>query len=307
MKRWCCSTAGLTHSPCNDLIFGLGENVADERNQNLDRDQDGENEGLNALLELREFIATELDPIGSHNQLDRALKPLTDGLGLESPLISSAPKPAEPKKETNTRSAISPQVYEEDAPPAKENALANVIARDQVEETEVRAESVVETHLEAAPSVVTPPPLPTKASSFRRIMAGLLDELFVLSLFVISFAMTLKVLTGGTSLTVETVKSVEGAVLIRFALLEYATLWLAYLSIGLGVLDSTFGMWVWGLRLGYPRESLGSVLSKKGIRIVLSFLFFATIAPVILLIFRSKGRNLIDLLSGTSVYRSLGE
>jgi uncharacterized RDD family membrane protein YckC len=270
-----------------------------KNDDNLNSNSGSKEMDLVSLLELREFIATELDPIGSHNQLDRALKPLTDGLGLDSPMISST----KPAPEAPPRSAIAPQVYEEPAPTPppvptapREKVLADIISSESANE-------VVYSDDQLEP--VPPPPLPGQATFFRRMMAGLLDEVFAISLFLIAFGVTLRTLNNGAGITLESIRSVESSILIQFAILEYSMIWLAYFTIGVGVLDSTFGMWVWGLRLNYPQERLGGVILRKGLRIVFSLLFFAPIAPVLLLAFRSKGRNLLDLLSGMTVYRTL--
>lgn len=288
-----------------------------------DKTPDSQND-LVALLELRDFLATELDPIGTQNQVDRALKPLTDGLGLESPKdaltnpqvtpasvqVTTATDGAKEKFETpkvvQGRSAYSPAVSD-DRPTVvenKEKGLAEVFETYQAPESGSSTSTLAE---ETDPDLlpVAPPPLP-KASFVRRFFAGLLDEVFILSLFVLAFGLTLKMLTGGSAVTLETVRGIDNNTVLRFALLEYATLWLAYFAIGVGVLDSTFGMWVWGLRLSYPKDRIGAVVWRKGIRIIASFLFYAPILPVLLLGFRFRGRNLLDLLSGTTLYRTLG-
>jgi len=280
---------------------------------------------LSALLELRDFIASELDPIGTQNQLDRALKPLTDGLGLDSPKEAlTAPAPRTSNLATDSvkekveraqpalgRSAISPTISDDRSP---SQALADVIDRyedldsgpsEDSRPPRAATQTFAASQRDQGLEVTAPPPLPS-ASFFRRLMAGLLDEMFVLSLFVLSFGLTLKFLTGGGSITLDTLKTMESGILIRFAALEYASLWLAYFAIGVGVLDATFGMWVWGLRLFYPKERIGAVVWRKGARILFSFIFFAPVVPVVLLAFRAKGRNLLDLLSGTSLYRTLG-
>lgn len=278
---------------------------------------------LVALLELRDFLATELDPIGTQNQIDRALKPLTDGLGLESPkdyltnpqvvptpvqsttATDGAKEKFESPKIVQGRSAYSPAVSD-DRPmmESKEKGLAEVFDTYQAPSTETpRQTPPEETDPDLLP--VAPPPLP-KASFVRRFLAGLLDEVFILSLFVLAFGLTLKMLTGGGSVTLETVRGIDNNTVLRFALLEYATLWITYFAIGVGVLDSTFGMWVWGLRLSYPKDRIGAIVWRKGIRIIASFLFYAPILPVLLLGFRFRGRNLLDLLSGTTLYRTLG-
>jgi len=88
---------------------------------------------------------------------------------------------------------------------------------------------------------------------------------------------------------------------LRFIALEFITLWLAYFAICLGAMDMTLGMWAWGLRVGYNQGSKGL---RKWLRIVFSLAFLAPIVPSILLIFRYHGRNLLDGLSGTSLYRT---
>lgn len=294
-------------------------------------DADQTENDLGALLELRELIASELDPIGTQNQTDRALKPLTDGLGLDSPkeaLVPSPPKSISANDGVKERletarvvpgaSALSPRVSHEvpNATPQtldlrrriepREKGLAEVIApKPEREERAALEETPAREFVSDQDLAPIPPPLP-KTSLVRRMMSGLLDLIFVNSLFVLSFGLTLKLMSNGGPFNLDQVKTMDSQQMIRFAVLEYSTLWLAYFAIGLGVLDATFGMWVWGLRLNYPRESLGSILWKKSRRILASVVFFTGLAPLVLLVFRTRGKNLLDLLSGTTVYRTLG-
>ncbi|MBY0369444.1 hypothetical protein K2X33_02085, partial [bacterium] len=75
--------------------------------------------------------------------------------------------------------------------------------------------------------------------------------------------------------------------------------WFAYLVLSFGFLEMTFGMWVWGLRVGFGQESR---FWKKTARVAMGMLFYPLVAPALLLVFRSNGRTLMDTLSQTHVY-----
>lgn len=93
---------------------------------------------------------------------------------------------------------------------------------------------------------------------------------------------------------------------MQFAVLEFATIWVAYAVFCMGVLDMTFGMWVWGIRVGYMTQSKRTWILRKFLRTLFTFVFYAPILPVIFLVFVGKrGRNLLDALSGTVVYQSV--
>jgi uncharacterized RDD family membrane protein YckC len=145
-----------------------------------------------------------------------------------------------------------------------------------------------------------------KASLWRRAFAAFVDEVFVLTLFSLALLMTLHLSTGmSAQLSGEPWSKLQDSQFLRFAALEFTTLWLGYFAIGLGLLDMTFGMWVWGLRVSFGRDSEDSKFLAKLLRIVGSFVFYAPVVPLILLTLRRKGRNVLDAISGTWVYRSV--
>ena len=152
---------------------------------------------------------------------------------------------------------------------------------------------------------LTPPPL-EKPSGFRRLQATILDEVFVISIFFFALLISANLFPktpGGWMARLG--NGLNNPIFIRFALLEYTTLWLAYLAIGVGLLDATFGMWVWGLRVSYGNSArLGF---RKWLRIVFSFAFMAPIFPLSLLAIRIRGKNLIDKLSSSHLYLSTAD
>lgn len=148
---------------------------------------------------------------------------------------------------------------------------------------------------------VAPPPVP-QVTVFRRLGAWLMDQFFVLGLFVVAVIITLQLV--GPANSPLGLRELVRPVVLRLAVLEFSTIWLCYLSLCLGLLDMTFGMWIWGIRVAYPGEVNASRFLRKVMRIFCSFLFFAPILPSVLLAFRFRGRSLLDLLSGTRLYRS---
>jgi hypothetical protein len=59
-------------------------------------------------------------------------------------------------------------------------------------------------------------------------------------------------------------------------------------------------MWTWGIRMGHD----GAKIAGKMKRLFASFLFCPVVFTTPFLAFRRKHQNLIDLLSGTHLYRS---
>jgi len=285
------------------------------------RDFSEEPGSLVALLELREFIASELDPSGLEDRSQRTVRPLTNGLGLESPRRAEGTpaRAATPTRKPTPLATPSIKLKPEwvDPPPISapladvprpafrapevERPLASVIA-PTAPIAAIAVETPPAVSTEKSP---TPPPMP-KASLFRRLCAAIIDELFVWSLFLLALGVTLKVLAGPSfEFTLETLRKFPNPVLVRFGIMEFATLWLSYFAICVGVLDMTFGMWVWGLRITYGRENTENRFIRKVLRIVLSFFFYAPLLPLVLLGVQRKGRNLLDFFSGTTLYRSI--
>ncbi len=323
---------------------------------------------LMTLVELQKFLAEELASVDGDTSFNRAFMPLTDGLGLISPVKKEAPAPAKP-----VPPPPSPRPPRKTAPPTVEifdtdplpPVMTNLVGEEQ-EERETKAESAkARTHVtffteeksaeakqleayverkrqaeeddeilpterlaakglaaaiegpvpaeqvrsasvaEAPARIVQPPSIPAP-TFMKRFLAGLLDEIFVLTIWLIALAITSNALSiGGADMSAGFLKNFSNPMFLRFAALEFATVWLAYLAIGLGVLDMTFGMWVWGMRLRYNAGADGDGrFLRKVTRIVLTFFFFAPVFPLTLLSLRIKGKNLLDLLSGTGVYCS---
>lgn len=277
---------------------------------------------LASLLELRDLIANELDPAAATDNSQRIFRPLTDGLGLESPKKKEAEKPAAAAAPAAKKATPPPPV--EVRPPVKVTppplqatpktdfplpppmptqrpgiaGLASVIESSGISSSDAGGTSVLAKD-------ETPPPMPT-ATWGRRFLAGLIDQIFVLTLFCVALILTLRMFAGTNALMAVDGGVFQNPVFVRFAILEYATVWLAYFAIGVGILDMTFGMWVWSLRLRMSEDQSTSKFIKKGFRVFLSFFFFAPLFPVIFLSIHRKGRNLLDYLSGTSLYRAVG-
>jgi hypothetical protein len=152
--------------------------------------------------------------------------------------------------------------------------------------------------------VAQPPPVP-RAGMMRKLFSFVIDQTFVWTVWISAVVVTMRVLGPVTmdSWSVADVGNLRNPVFQRFAVLEFATIWLAYLSIGIGVLDMTFGMWVWGIRLRYLDEDTGLRFLKKSFRVLMSFFFYAPILPSFILILRRNGRNLLDWLSRSDAYR----
>lgn len=154
---------------------------------------------------------------------------------------------------------------------------------------------------EAEAPVAVPPPMPA-ASFFRRVQAVVIDQAFVLSLWAVALVITSRSLSRGTEpLLTRLLHDFSNPLFLRMAILEFVTLWLCYFAFGIGLLDGSFGMWVWGLRLSYGSGSRGF---KKFRRILFSLIFLAPIVTSLLLVIRVSGKNLLDWISGTKVYRA---
>ncbi len=266
--------------------------------------------GLVALLELRELIASELDQADVAEKGQRSFRPLTDGLGLESPKkkevaqVTPPTKPLPDLKVDAAKPRLEPTFtpLESREAPRSQSPLAAFM--QQAEKEAEKAERAPEVERPQRQLSMTPPPPMPRASVFRRIFSSMMDEIFVLSLVLIAVGVTMKLLAGSSlEFSVAQIKSFQNAEFIRFAILEFATIWLSYFAICVGILDMTFGMWVWGIRITYGNDE-GKFL-KKLLRVMFSFAFYAPIVPLVLLTIQRKGRNLLDLLSGTTLYRTV--
>jgi len=152
---------------------------------------------------------------------------------------------------------------------------------------------------------IVPPQLP-KPTFFRQMLSALIDEMFVFTLWAFSVVITLKFFTGSfIGLTAQPSSILQNPQFVHLAMLEFGAIWICYFAFCIGLLDMTFGMWVWGLRVGYRTESRFFAMIKKGIRIGLSVVIYLPILPLLLLSLVGKNRrNILDTLSGTNVYQA---
>jgi uncharacterized RDD family membrane protein YckC len=273
------------------------------------------------IEDLKRFLAEE---VGEDGNFDRAFSALTDGLGLESPVkrrdVPSAipnlanaipaglptPSPRDVKKGVaavlnDNEPPKPPEPKFEFAPaPIVERSLST-ISEEFVEETQEPRNTREE---KAERTKASPPELP-RPGIFRRTMAAILDEVLVLTLFAVTLVVTSNILsagaTGGSAKVLEHLREPE---LMRFASLEFALVWIAYLFITVGVFGRTFGMWAWNIRINFGDGTSGDRALKKIMRVFWSFFFFAPVAPLVLLWVRIKGKNLLDALSGTALCKT---
>ncbi len=296
---------------------------------------------LMTLVELQKFLADELaGSVESTEDFSRAFLPLTDGLGLESPPkkeMPVAPRPTVPKITLGLPIDFSPSEAQEETEKRPErnqlDALFDGPPGSEARQLEKapppapRNESPAAIPTESRSSAITdkrepatfarvgsffpdtgelpqPPPVP-QASVTRRALAGMADIFFVLTLWLVAVALTSTAMGGNAEgLLSRLPKDLLQHGILRYAMLEYTSIWLVYLIATVGLAHGTVGMWAWGMRVasGEPGES-GRWL-KKAVRAMVSFLFLAPLLFIPLLVIRIKGRNAIDLLSGTHVYRT---
>lgn len=221
------------------------------------------------------------------------LRPITHGLGLESPpqtavMAQPAPTPKPAPAPAHKSDVHTPRRFATPTPPPMPKQEMASIVSPEPETLETK----------------TPPPLPS-ASFIKRAASLFLDQVFVQTLWIIALVITSNILSGfETGLSSEVFKGFSEPLFFRFAVLEFATVWLAYLAISLGVFNMTFGMWVWGIRISYGDQKDENYGLRKLMRILWSFLFYAPVIPSLLLVFRKNDRNLVDALSGSNLYLS---
>jgi uncharacterized RDD family membrane protein YckC len=245
---------------------------------------------LGSLLELQQFIADELGDNTDTIHLQRAFSPLTNGLGLESP------PPETIRRESNTRFENHSIIEELVKIPVPERT------QNRTQEIFEDAHPAEETIFGRESSRVTPPSLPI-ASGMKRGLACMLDQLFVVSLFAAILLFTVKARSGFDDIVYKNWSHFLSPLMIRFTVLEFCLVWMGYLAICLGLLERTFGMWVWGLKVQYATVDDDSQFIKKVMRIFWSFLLVAPIVTLPILWFRKNGRNLLDAFSSTTVYQ----
>lgn len=212
----------------------------------------------------------------------KAIRPLTSGLGLESPAKSTPSPEAIPQK---------PQ-----APSRRRTLEDKPIQR--VPPPIPKPEPLTE-----EPQVTSPPPPLPSVSLIKRASSAFLDQVFVQALWLIALVITSNIFSGfETGLSAGVFRNLSEPLFFRFAILEFAALWLGYLALSLGIFGMTFGMWVWGIRISYgdPRDENYGL--RKLMRILWSFMFYAPVLPSLLLVFRKNDKNLVDALSGSNLF-----
>lgn len=292
---------------------------------------DEQRQGKELIKELQDLIAEELGekPQGA------TFRPITAGLGLLSPRKPEISTPLPPLTQDTIRAPLfegSPKHSSMQIPtrPLPKNPMERHFTPPppppRMEKPQVpsgrRFEPVITkpptmpvSRLETAIStpVVSAPVTPVKSETFQnsevtgasRFFAFVVDQVFVWTVFLFAVVVTLRSMTGEGVFALPNSGNFQNPVFLRFVIIEFATIWIAYLMMGIGMLDMTFGMWVWGLRLRYLGKEKDLLLLKRAIRVVVSFLFFAPILPSFALVIRRRGRNLLDLLSGSGLYRSV--
>ena len=290
-----------------------------------------ENSDVMSLVELQKFLADELAPTGMGKRLEKSFAPLSGGLGLGAPQKKHEQEggyrtfkdwrteaPQEPSAilgppENQLDDAVdkafmesmrrprshteAPEHFRPTTHPLTQIAAPNPPSKPTLRET---LENVT---TEAMSPTAPPPPVP-QPSWFRRLLATLLDQAFILSVFFLTLLITASVLSKEPGTLFERLSGeLSRPQFIRFAVLEYATLWLGYLAIGIGLLDSTFGMWVWGLRISYGTDARPQGL-RKWLRVLFCFLLEAPLVTSVVLALRLRGKNLIDWISKSHLYLS---
>lgn len=296
----------------------------------------GKMKDYSAVFELQDFLEKEVKD-ASPGAFYRSFVPLTDGLGLESPTHPpesdpTAVSPASPSFKGTARAekeerkqemsflfeqplgmsdSVNPKVSSmiRSEPERSGVAVGDILQVEGSLSSVMRSPSVAEqrestVEQRAEKNAELPPPIP-QPSSWRRLLAALIDQLFVFTFWAIAIVITSNVYNGFTGgLTAHILKDFSNPVFLRFALLEFGAIWLCYFAICVGVLDLTFGMWVWNLRVSFGNKDETNYWLRKLMRVVWSFFFFAPVVTTFLLTIRRKGRNLLDLLSGTHLYVS---
>lgn len=291
-------------------------NQQSSKKKNSQKPNVGEQPELHNLLDLQEFLTSELIEQGTAYR--RAFIPITEGLGLDSPRniqpkIETAPETA-PKILEATVNAIvpEPQISKPTPPPlsspnrTNENRLAEVMdSSHQTSEANFFENKAEEPQFEIDSSTnVQPPPLP-RPSFFKRMLAGVIDQVFVLFIWTGMIVLTSNLLSDfSTGFSIDIITDFSQPRFQRVAVLEFAASWLGYLGFSLLIFKRTFGMWVWSIGVSYGDKLEENYTLRKAMRIFWTFIFTAPIVPTILLVIRKNGRNILDVLSGTNVYDS---
>src|SRR5262249_15889813 len=121
-----------------------------------------------------------------------------------------------------------------------------------------------------------PPPVP-RVSLMRRLLAAVVDQVFVLCVWLVALVITANLFSSGEGFSVfpSIAAQMNNPIFQRFGMLEFAGLWLAYFILWIGLLEMTFGMWVWGIRISFGQHPSEPKALGKFLRIVASFVFYA--------------------------------
>jgi len=249
---------------------------------------------LTTLVDLQKFLAEELTE-GAQKGVDltRAFTPLTDGLGIHG---STKPQP------TGAAKAGAP-AYVPPAPRVTEFRSVQPLATEKkkssaqmIVDHDYEGQMASQAYASEFEMTSPPPPVPLPGVA-RRFFAGVVDQCFVFAATLLTLAITSNAMADSNRFF----SGFSNPAFVRSAMLEYAMIWLGYLVLSLGLLEMTFGMWVWGLRVGYGETGRGW---KKMARIIMGMFIYPWIAPAILLLFQKDGQHLVDAFSQSHVYRT---
>ncbi len=283
---------------------------------------------LTSLLDLQDFFSAEL--VNQGTAYRRAFIPLTEGLGLGSPrtmmpklqyierndvLLNTHETPQLEAKHSDGAALFTERPPFESGMPTKilppkppvlksENRLAEVIDSATATNKEPAFETEKEERFfgSANSITVTPPPLPRPAL-FKRLMAGTIDQVFVLLIWTALIVLTSNMINNFTTgFSLEILSDFNSPKFQRMATLEFIGAWLGYLGFSLLISKRTFGMWVWSMNVSYGDKIEENYFLRKAMRIFWTFIFSAPLIPTLVLIIHKNGRNILDVLSGTSVY-----
>ncbi len=261
---------------------------------------------LKSVNELQAFLKDELGE-SEEALISRAFTPITDGLGLESP---KRPDPLFHEKVEKVVAEPPPPKKLEVPPTWVDKQIQNFLDSDSVAKEEAPVAFEPKPVIEEAPKTLqntlaaAPPPLPTPpdASLLKRAAAIAIDQVFVLTLFSLALVITSNAMNGFSSgFSFKILQSFSQPTFLRLAIIEFAVIWLGYLGICVFSMNTTFGMWVWGLRISFGDKMSENYSMRKIMRVVWSFIFCAPILPMFLLFIRKQGKNIIDILSGSTV------
>lgn len=281
---------------------------------------------LSSILELQEFLKDELAE-SSELLISRAFTPITDGLGLESP---QKREPHFPEKafrteiiqEADEDTLVEKQIKHFLDTPALANEESEALLSGKTEEVKAtpppaptpkaeKAEKPVESLSEimqvksfSHEVKYIPPPLPEpmNAPLFKRAAAIIIDEIFVITLFFLALVLTSNTMTGfEVGFSTKIIQDFTNPAFVRFAVIEFAAIWLGYLAVCIFTMNTTFGMWVWGLRISFGDKNSENYAMRKMMRVIWSFIFCAPVVTMVFLFLRKQGKNVIDILSGSTV------